>query len=68
MKIYDIASADKFELSSTSGDLDYGHRIDKVLDELKTERIIKVPFKWLYDIRQYDKSMDGCYMEITKVG
>ena len=42
--------------------------IDKVLDELKTERTIKVPFKWLYDIRQYDKAMDGCYMEITKVG
>lgn len=42
--------------------------IDKVLDKLKTERTIKVPFKWLYDIRQYDKAMDGCYMEITKVG
>ena len=37
MKIYDIASADKFELSSTSGDLDYGHRIDKVLDEITDE-------------------------------
>ena len=37
MKIYDIASVDKFELSSTSGDLDYGHRIDKVLDEITDE-------------------------------
>ena len=31
------------------------------------ERTVKVPFKWLYDIRQYDKCMDGCYMEITKI-
>ena len=42
--------------------------IDEVLEELKTEGNVKVPFKWLYDIRQYDKAMDGCYMEITKVG
>lgn len=41
--------------------------IDKVLDLLKKEGSVKVPFSWLYDIRQYDKCMDGCYMEITKV-
>lgn len=41
--------------------------IDKVLDLLKKEGYVKVPFSWLYDIRQYDKCMDGCYMEITKV-
>lgn len=40
--------------------------IDKVLEKLKTEGTVKVPFKWLYDIRQYDKAMDGCYMEIVK--
>lgn len=38
-----------------------------VLDELKANGIVKVPFKWLYDIRQYDKAMDGCYMEIRKI-
>ena len=42
MKIYDIASADKFELSSISGDLDYGHRIDKVLDEITDELVEKI--------------------------
>lgn len=41
--------------------------IDKVLDLLKKEGSVKVPFSWLYDIRQYDKCMDGCYMEITKI-
>ena len=53
--------------------IDYGENIaenfdiDKVLDLLKKEGSVKVPFSWLYDIRQYDKCMDGCYMEITKV-
>ena len=41
--------------------------IDKVLDLLKKEGSVKVPFSWLYDTRQYDKCMDGCYMEIIKV-
>ena len=30
------------------------------------EGSVKVPFKMLYDIRQYDKALDGCYMEIVK--
>lgn len=41
--------------------------IDKVIQTLKDEGTVKVPFKWLYDIRQYSKNMDGCYMEITKI-
>lgn len=41
--------------------------IEKIMKELKTNGIVKVPFKWLYDMRQYDKAMDGCYMEITKI-
>lgn len=41
--------------------------IDKVLEQLKKEGFAKVLFSWLYDTRQYDKCMDGCYMEITKV-
>lgn len=36
-------------------------------ETLKKEGIVKIPFKWLYDIRQYDKRMDGCYMEIKKI-
>lgn len=41
--------------------------IDEVMEKLKAEGTVKIPFKWLYDIRQYDKDMDGCYMEITKI-
>lgn len=41
--------------------------IDEVMEKLKTKGYVKIPFKWLYDIRQYDKAMDGCYMEITKI-
>lgn len=41
--------------------------IDEVIENLKKDGIVKVPFKWLYDIRQYDKCMDGCYMLIEKV-
>lgn len=41
--------------------------IGEVMEKLKAEGTVKIPFKWLYDIRQYDKDMDGCYMEITKI-
>ena len=42
--------------------------VDEVMEKLKKEGIVKIPFSWLYDIRQYDKAMNGCYMEITKIG
>ena len=41
--------------------------IGTIIEKLKTENVIRIPFKWLYDIRQYDKHMDGCYMEISKI-
>lgn len=41
--------------------------IGETMKKLKTEGIIRIPFKWLYDIRQYDKAMDGCYMEIKRI-
>lgn len=37
------------------------------MKKLKVDGVIRVPFKWLYDTRQYDKAMDGCYMKIIKV-
>ena len=40
--------------------------IRNVINELKANGIVKVPFKWLYDLSQYDRCMDGCYMEIKK--
>lgn len=42
--------------------------IGKVLDELKEKGIVRIPFSWLYDARQYCKNMNGCYMEIRKEG
>lgn len=41
--------------------------IGEVIEKLKTEGTIKVPFEWLYDGRHYDRAMNGCYMEITRV-
>lgn len=41
--------------------------IKEILETLKAEGVVKIPFAWLYDIRQYDKALDGCYMEIVKV-
>lgn len=41
--------------------------VGETIEKLKKEGIVKVPFKWLYDLRQYDKAMDGCYMEIKRI-
>ena len=47
--------------------IELAKKYEEIMEKLKDERTVKVPFKWLYDIRQYDKCMDGCYMEITKI-
>jgi predicted nucleotidyltransferase len=38
MKIFDAAKRDTFQLSSTSGDLDYGHVIDEIIEELDSHK------------------------------
>ena len=38
----------------------------KYIDELKKKGVVRVPFKVLYDLRQYDSAMNGCYMEISR--
>ena len=41
---------------------------DEVINKLKEDDSVKIPFEWLYDIRQKNyKSVKGCYMEITKI-
>lgn len=40
--------------------------VEQVIEKLKTEGSVIIPFEWLYDIRQYDKAMDGCFMKIEK--
>ena len=39
-----------------------------IINELEQTGSVKVPFKLLYDIRQYDRAMDNCYMQIKAVG
>lgn len=41
--------------------------VGQVMEKLKTEGVVEIPFKWLYDLRQYDKAMDGCFMRIEKI-
>lgn len=40
---------------------------DKVFEALKETGTAIIPFSWLYDMRQYDRHMNGCYMKIEKV-
>lgn len=40
---------------------------ERVIEELREKGSVKVPFKWLYDSRQYDSNMNGCYMMIEAV-
>lgn len=41
--------------------------VESVLRELKEHSSVKIPFAWLYDLRQYYKGMKGCYMEIKRI-
>lgn len=41
-------------------------RVGEAMEKLKKDGAVRVPFKWLYDSRQYDKAMNGCYMEFVK--
>lgn len=40
--------------------------IDKTIEELENNNIVKIPFSHVYDIRQYNKRFNGCYIEIIK--
>ena len=68
IKYYDrLCECEREQYLSGYGWMQGYFNIDKTIEKLKTEGTIKVPFAWLYDIRQYDKAMNGCYMEITKL-
>lgn len=41
--------------------------VDDVITDLKKNSVVKIPFSWVYDLRQYNKRYDGCYMQIKKV-
>lgn len=40
--------------------------IDKKIEELKFNGCVKIYFKDYYDVRQYKRNMDGCYILIEK--
>lgn len=40
--------------------------IDNLIETLRTEGVVRIPFEAAYDMRQYPKNMDGCFMEIKK--
>lgn len=39
----------------------------KAIEELKKNGSVTIPFSALYDIRQYYKGQNGCYMKIEKI-
>ena len=41
--------------------------IDKIIEELRAKKVVKIPFKTAYDIRQYIRNYDGCYMKIEVI-
>lgn len=40
---------------------------DAYKKQLQEKGIVKIPFAWVYDARQYNKHFDGCFMEISKI-
>ncbi|HBG2116822.1 TPA: hypothetical protein KPJ80_002918 [Clostridioides difficile] len=40
--------------------------INKVIKEIEIDGSAKIPFEYVYDLRQYNKHFDGCYMEIIR--
>lgn len=68
IKYYDrLCGFERSQYLSGYGWMQGCFNIEEVLKKLKAEGIVRIPFKWLYDIRQYDRAMDGCYMEIVKI-
>lgn len=63
-----LCGLERTQLTSGYGYMQGYFRVAKVLAELEENGTVKIPFKWLYDTRQYCKNMDGCYMQITKEG
>ena len=68
IKYYDrLCGFDRTQYLSGYGFMQGYFDVDEVMENLRKNGTVRIPFKSLYDIRQYDKAMDGCYMEITKV-
>lgn len=67
IKFYDtLCEIERTEKVQVYGFAQGYFNIDKVIEEVRKNGTSKIPFSWFYDIRQYSKNMDGCYIEITK--
>ena len=54
-------------LNNETGQYPYWYTKDKIIDELRKNGSVRIPFSRFYDTRQYIKNMDGCFIEILKV-
>ena len=43
-----------------------GLRVGALIEAVDRDGYLEIPFSRVYDIRQYDRHMDGCVMRITK--
>ena len=41
--------------------------IDKIIEYLRENGSVKIPFDWYPNIKQYNKNPKGCYMEIKEI-
>lgn len=58
IKYYDrLCGFERTQYLSEYGWMQGYFNIGEVMEKLKAEGIVRVPFKWLYDIRQYDKAI-----------
>ena len=62
-----LCDLDRTQYLSGYGFMQGAFCASNALEELKDSGYVKVYFKELYDMRQYSRNMNGCYMEIEKV-
>ena len=62
-----LCDLDRSQYLSGYGFMQGAYSAGEQLETLKRDGIVRVPFWKLYDMRQYHKSMNGCYMEIKRV-
>lgn len=62
-----ICDLDRKQFLSGYGCMPGTYKPAKDLEDLKQCGYVKILFKSFYDIRHYDISMDGCYLEIREV-
>ena len=62
-----LCDLDRQQYLSGYGFMQGAYSAGEQLETLKRDDIVRIPFWKLYDSRQYNKSMNGCYMEIRRV-